>query len=249
MKKILLVVIAILTAPLTWAQLATLVDDFGNTVNGELMVHWGDNETPDQSVSVSVVLNGAESKVINVRRYELEVEPSTQNYFCWAVCYGPVDAGELPVWHALGQHSLPLEPGVPANNFHAYHSPMGVIGNSTYRYVWFDTNAPNDSVWVDIQFAVTSVGIEENTAEAGLTIYPNPVTTNEVMISYQLTGGITNGVVAFRNMVGQVVLTQPINSAVGKLVLPVADLPAGVYFATIEHQERIMATQRVVISN
>lgn len=217
-------------------------------MNGQVLVHWGDSETPDQEVSVSVLVNGDQSKILNVRRYELEVEPNTQNYFCWGVCYAPVNAGDMPVWQSQSQHTITVEPGIASNNFHAYHSPMGVIGSNTFRYVWFDVNSPNDSVWVDIQFEVTAVGIEENAASASLTIYPNPVTGNEVMVAYQGTGELRGGLMAFRNMVGQTVLTQPINASTGKFLISVQDLPPGVYFATIEHQEQIMATQRVVIS-
>lgn len=248
MKKTLLFSLLMLAAAYSQAQLASLIDAGGNTVNGQVLVHWGDSETPDQEVGVSVLVNGDETKVLNVRRYELEVEPNTQNYFCWGVCYAPTNAGDMPVWQSQSQHSLVLEPGVPANNFHAYHSPMGVIGSNTFRYVWFDVNSPNDTVWVDIQFEVTAVGIEENSTKASLTIYPNPVTGNEVMVAYQGAGKLRGGYIAFRNMVGQTVLTQAINASTGKFIVPVQNLPPGVYFATIEHQDQIMATQRVVIS-
>ncbi|MDQ3100527.1 MAG: T9SS type A sorting domain-containing protein [Bacteroidota bacterium] len=248
MKKTLLLSFLVLAGMSGSAQVASLMDGNDNVVNGQTIVHWGDSETMDQSVSVYVLINGNSSKTLNVRRYEIEVEPTTQNYFCWGVCYGAVDAGEMPVWQAQPVHALLLEPGVVASNFHAYHSPMGVIGSNTYRYVWFDVEAPNDSVWVDINFQVTSVGIEEAAINSTLNIYPNPVTTNEVMISYQWAGRSDGATVAVRNMVGQVVLQRPIISATGKFQLSVVDLTPGVYFATIEHQDQIMATQRIVIS-
>src|SRR5690606_16083373 len=188
----------------SWSQLASLTDGHGNVVNGELIVHWGDNETSDQEVSVGVTLNGTETKVINVRRYELDVEPLTQNYFCWAVCYEAVNSGTMPVWQAAPVHSLPLEPGVTANNFHAYHSPLGVLGPNTFRYVWFDVNNPMDSVWVDIQFQITAVGIEErDLASATLGLWPNPSHGDDVNIAYEKVRSGAGAELVIYNVLGE----------------------------------------------
>ncbi len=249
MKIALLSLLSVFTFLPGAAQFALVHDGNGDVVNGDMVVHWGDNETANQTVHLDVVLTGTESKVVNVRRYELAVDENTQNYFCWGICYGAVDAGALPTWQAQSQHSLVLEPSVPVNNFSAYHSPQGVLGTSTYRYVWFDVNSPNDSVWVDIRFQVTSVGVEERTSVTGINVFPNPATLGEVTITYQGTGNMNNATIAFRNMVGQVVLTEQLTMAAGKVRVSVSELPAGVYFATIEQQENILATQRLVISH
>ncbi len=250
MKKLLLLALLTASTSASWSQLASLTDGHGNVVNGELIVHWGDNETSDQEVSVGVTLNGTETKVINVRRYELDVEPLTQNYFCWAVCYEAVNSGTMPVWQAAPVHSLVLEPGVTANNFHAYHSPLGVLGQNTFRYVWFDVNNPTDSVWVDIQFQITSVGIEETGAGAAtINVWPNPSAGEDVSIAYDHALMGPGAEVVVYNVLGDRIARYPMQNAKGVVRIAAGTLKTGVYFANIEQQGAILATRRLVISN
>lgn len=231
------------------AQLATLIDAHGNVVNSGLIIHHGDNETPSQDVPVDVVLLGENDRTLNVRRYEIDVVPGTQNYFCWGVCYAPVEAGEMPFWQSENDHAIAMEPGVVASNFHAYHSPMGVLGNNVYRYVWFDRNSETDSVWVDIEFRVTPVGIREHEAITALNVFPNPVKDGRVTIDYQCTGECAGGQVIIRNAVGQVVHSETIDRLTGQLVLATDGYRSGIYFATVERMGQILATRRFSVAD
>ena len=141
------------------------------------------------------------------------MQPLTQNYFCWGVCYGPQDAGAIPAWSSLPQHSITMSPGVGYSNFGGYHSPMGQVGSSTYRFVWYDVGNPTDTVWVDIEFEANSVGIHE----------------------------------AATAQLGAAVLSETIR-ATQQTTLIATELSPGVYFATLENNEALLATQRFVVT-
>lgn len=231
----------------TQAQLAQLIDHDGNVVNGQTVVHWGDAQTANQKVGLDVVLQGAGQKVVNVRRYELSVQPGTENYFCWGVCYTPVDAGTQPFWQAQSQHSIVLDAGVPEDAFGGYHSPNGILGSSTYRYVWFDVNDQTDSVWVDIQFEITAVGIEERNGVEEFTVFPNPAVGREVSVSYAFQGQASGLSLVVHDALGQPVLERPLTSASGRVQVETGELSPGVYFTTLQRNGLLLSTQRLVI--
>ncbi|MCB0764813.1 MAG: hypothetical protein KDB84_08920, partial [Flavobacteriales bacterium] len=168
------------------AQFITLRDEGGNVVNGTMITHHGNANEVVMGVGVLATLNGNDALNVNVRRYELNVQPGTGNYFCWGVCYGAVDAGDLPVWQAQQVHSIDMAPGVEVSNHHAYHEPREVVGSSIYRYVWFNTADQSDTVWVDIEFHSMAVGIEEQASGVrSMAIYPNPSQGNDVQFQIE----------------------------------------------------------------
>lgn len=229
------------------AQLAVLKDLSGNVVNGQVLEHWGDNATASQEVDVHVTLNGTVNKTLNVRRYELAVQPNTENYFCWGVCYAPQPAGALPAWSALPQHSIQCQPGVPVTNFHAYHTPLGVNGTSTYRYVWYDVANPTDTVWCDVRYQVTSVGIPELEVRQ-FTAFPNPALGQDVQLRLDLAAEAPGTVITLRDMVGAQVMQVPVRGAGARVTVPTAGLAPGLYFASVEREGRAARSIRFVVA-
>src|SRR5690606_9639005 len=135
-------------------------------------------------------------------------------------------------------------------NFHAYHSPLGVLGPNTFRYVWFDVNNPMDSVWVDIQFQITAVGIEErDLASATLGLWPNPSHGDDVNIAYEKVRSGAGSELVIYNVLGERVTNYPLQNNTGTVRIEAGTLRTGVYFANIEQQGAILATRRLVISN
>ncbi len=230
------------------AQLAELHDPVtGNVVNGQLIEHWGDNATPNQEVDVYVILNGSTNKTLNVRRYELSVVANTENYFCWGVCYAPQLAGALPVWNAQPQHAIQCQPGVMVTNFHAYHTPYGANGASTYRYVWYDVANPTDTVWCDIRFQVTSVGVPELEVKE-FAAFPNPAIGQDVQLRLELNGDAAGAQVVVHNMVGEQVLQVPVRGASARILVPTAQLAPGMYFASLQRNGRAASSIRFVVA-
>ncbi|MEO8588449.1 MAG: T9SS type A sorting domain-containing protein [Flavobacteriales bacterium] len=231
------------------AQLLTLRDADNNVVNGTTVIHVG---APTESVfetDLSATLEGAVGRSVNVRRYEINVAAGTQNYFCWGVCYGPQDAGAMPVWNALPQHAITMSPGVAVTNFHAYHVPMGLENCNVYRYVWYDVGNPTDTTWVDIQFCSQAVGINEAAAaQYDLTVFPNPSTGGDVRVSFTGTGATPATTFVVYNTVGERVHMERVRAAQQAVILSTADLSTGVYFATLEANGATLATRRFVVT-
>lgn len=226
-----------------------LRDSDGSLVNGQFLTVIGGSNEFSLYKAVSATLTGGAPRVVNVRRYEVDVQPGTFNYFCWGQCYAPREAGQTAIWTASAQDALLLEPGQTANNFSAYHMPSGLVGNSTYRYVWFDTALPTDSVWCDIQFrAIDNVGVEELRATANLGVYPNPSRGGDVQFSLQLRNVDQALDLVVFNALGERVRTitvrpDQLNARLG------SDLLAeGLYFASLLRGGTTLATQRFVVS-
>ncbi len=231
------------------AQFITLRDHHGDVANGATVTYIGTADEAVMEVHVEATLNSGADRIVNVKRYEMGVQPGTQNYFCWGICYGPQDAGAMPFWASMQQHSLPMSAGVPVTNFGAYHSPMGVQGASTYRYVWFDVASPNDSAWADIVFQSNAVGIAEVTgAVRSMNVFPNPSLGQNVEFQIELANGINGAVLAVYDMLGGRVSNTRLSAAGSRTVLPVAGMAPGVYFASVERNGVALATKRFVVT-
>ncbi len=249
MRSILTLCLLILSFPLLQAQdFITLQDAGDNVVNGTTVVYYGDAAGGAMEEDIWLTLVSGPSRNINVRRYEISVVPLTQNYFCWGVCYGPRDAGESPVWEAEPQHSLILTAGNTVSNFHAYHSPQGQLGISTYRYVWFDTASPNDTVWVDIEFHATPVGVEEQALSAELSVFPNPSMGGDVRFAIDVQGAPQGMKLVVFNTVGEEVLVSVLRNGQQQVVLPTGELSSGIYFASLRANGNVLTTRRFIVA-
>lgn len=248
MRKIVTLSLVAITAA-AQAQFITLRDHDHAVVNGTTVTYSGMANEPVMEVHLEATLNSGADRVINVKRYEMGVQPGTQNYFCWGICYGPQDAGALPFWASLNQHSLVMQEGVTLTNFGAYHSPNGVEGASTYRFVWYDTTNPNDSVWADIVFQSMPVGVEELGARVRtMNVYPNPSLGNNVEFQIELAEGLGSTALVVYDMLGARVSTTRLNATNSRTVLPVSGMAAGVYFASVEQNGTALATRRFVVT-
>ena len=76
----------------------TVTDVWGTQQNGQAITYYGEASDFEQEVDLHTTLSGPNALTINVRRYELNTVPGSQNYFCWGVCYLPQNSGLLPTW-------------------------------------------------------------------------------------------------------------------------------------------------------
>jgi hypothetical protein len=235
----------------TGALHAQLLDLFHGTepvANGSVYTVEGPADESVITVYFKALINGEESRLVNVKRYELDVQPGTANYFCWYLCYGAVDAGASPFWAAPNQHALTMAPGDTLSNFSAYHEPWGHVGQSSYRYVWYDITQPSDSVWLDIVFNSTATGVEEYANVRRFSVYPNPSMGQNVDILLELSTARDAALVVY-DMLGSRVRIERIAATQTRTTLHVADMAPGVYFAAVEQSGRAVATRRFVVTH
>lgn len=229
----------------TQAQMVTLEDLDGNQVNGQSVTVVASEPEFLMEYDLVTTLTGSVDKTINVKRYELNVVPTSENYFCWGVCYLPVVSGAKPYW--LSVDSVEMTPGVEFTGFHAYYKPQGTSGVAGFRFVFYDIADHDDSTWVDIHFDTQQVGIEELAVD-GFSVFPNPARGTDVTIEHALSGSVQGAELVIYDALGSRVFQQAIAGGSARTTIKAGTLPAGFYLATIEQAGRLVATKPLAIT-
>ena len=247
--RILLMVAAMAVGLQSQAQgLLQIKDEEGNVVNGTVVSHPLTYLSETDTVSLITEILGDQALDIKVRRHELEPVSGTNNFYCWGICFLPVATGTYPTWVTPFHENL--EPGERFNGFHAYHEAEGINTTTRYRFVWFDQNDPQgaDTSWVDIEFAA-AVGLAERAGLAAtLEVWPNPSTGNDIQVNFGLNKQVQGTEIVLYNVLGDRVRRQSVSAAQGRAVVSVAGLGAGVYFANLEGNGKMLATRRIVVT-
>ncbi len=237
------------------AQTFTIEDDQGTDItNGQITVTDVPG-TADVHAYMAVTNNAQTTVNTKIKRYETNVVAGTRNYFCWALCYGEMDAGTNPQFptpqDSQWSDFLPVPSGytVPAdgNAFAAHHMPQGNVGTSTYRYVVFDGDNESDSVYVDVIFDIATGIEEQKVASFNIEAYPNPATT-VANIHYSLDSQTENNKVLLFNMLGAKVKEIKLDDKEGVLKLNTVGLNSGVYFYQLVADGKKLASKKLVIS-
>ncbi len=145
MKKILLSLVCLTAFSGVFAQSFSLQDTNGVAIDpGSKIYITGDPSDMVITAKVWFKNNAAEAKEVKVKKFIVEVQPNTMNYFCWGVCYGP-DTYESPFAQSI-------QPGAVSDLFYGDYNPQGMPGKSTIMYTFFDSKNTNDSVAVYVEF-------------------------------------------------------------------------------------------------
>jgi hypothetical protein len=226
--------------------LVTLRDADDNVVNGSTVILYGNPSTVLIEEELTTELNGPVAKIINVRRHELNVVTGSKNYFCWGLCYLPRLAGSTPTW--VSGDPLAMAPQQVLSNFKAYYRPEGTSDYACFRYVWYDEANPNDSSWVNICFDTqTFTSVQEVAASASINAYPNPVVGGDVTFTYDAASVNGSVQLVLFNALGERSLVRSLTASNGRTTVPTSGLVPGVWFAALEQNGRMIATQRLVV--
>lgn len=222
------------------AQNLSFFDSTGNNMNGQTVTLTGQDLNTTHIIHLKTRNSSGSYMNVKVKRYELNVLANTQNYFCWANCYAPVDAGTQPEW------TDPFSVGMVADSlyekFSAYYTPNGNAGASSFRYILFDVNNPDDSSYVDILFDI-SVGMEEEGTFGEFNIYPNPV-KNTLFLKNK---DIAPGNFEIYNIIGEKIKEGDINAEIRKTGIDMSNFNEGIYFLTMKNGNK-SATKRFIVS-
>lgn len=220
----------------------TLTDANGNDVTNGSSNEWTLTSGTTQVIHLDATISGAVGRTVNVKRYEMGVQAGTQNYFCWALCYLPRNAGQTPLW--VSGDDQAMSPGVAFTGFGAYHIPDSVYGTSCYRYVFYDVNAPTDSAFVDFCFSGV-IGVQERTGSA-FSMFPNPA-NGSVVVSLNAMPDVESLVVF--NALGEQVANLGVAAMQQTIVLGTGALQDGLYFVSLVRGGRAVGTQRLVVAH
>lgn len=245
-SRLSLLALAALSMATASAQFVQVLNEEGEMVNGHTLYVSGD-VTSEVDLGIGLNTVSTTDQFVHMRRYEMGVLPGTANYFCWDLCWLPADAGTYPTWMANSAQYLTAN--TPYTGFHAYYDPNGIAGESVFRFVWFSPSNDDDSTYVDIVFNAGTVGISESgSAVRSFSAFPNPANNSDVTLTYDLASAPAGAKLVVYNMLGERTLSRTLGTAQGRVTLRTGELPAGVFFATLESNGKALATRRVVVT-
>lgn len=227
----------------------SLVDRYTHQpiTSGSSIQLWGDNtQTLISWYGLDVVNNTGTTTKINLKRYNISVQPNVEDYFCWYVCLGSVVSNNYPQLNHTTGACYNSTQGDTLSIFSSYYKPMGLTGTSTYRYVWFDTNNPSDTAYFDITYNITPLSIQEMNKQVELNLFPNPA---KDFINLHLQNVDFNSTIAIEiyDLIGNKVMSQTLISSSSRM--DISDLSNGAYFCSIISDRKTILTKRVVISH
>jgi hypothetical protein len=145
MKKILLSLFCLTLFAGAFAQSFSVQDTSGvNIPAGSTFAVSGLPSDETITARVDLKNNSDASKDVKVKKTIISVLPNTMNYFCWGVCYGPDTY--------ISPFAQPVAAGAVSDQFYGDYGPLGVVGNATIMYTFFDANNVNDSVAFYVEF-------------------------------------------------------------------------------------------------
>ena len=170
-------------------------------------------------------------------------EPGAYERFCWG-----------PTCFNYGTDSSPenesflvtIEPGQADNSFRSDYYPNELIGSTTMRYCFHPVGEPLNGACHDITFvSVEAASVAEPWSQTAAlkNVAPNPA-SQDVVVTFDQA---ENGLLEFRNLVGQVVRTEPVVAGVSAQRFSVGDLADGLWLVTYSVDGRAVSTMRLII--
>lgn len=179
---------------------------------------------------------------VKVARTNNNLAPNHLSYFCWGTqCYGPLTD--------TSQTTETIPAGTFNNTFKGDLNPGFSMGLSRVTYCFFDVNNPGDSVCMEFVYDITT-GIDEvNKAENFVSApTPNPADAF-TSISYHLAKPASDIRLVIRNIIGSEVSQLKLNSQQKIMMLNTSSLKQGVYFYSIIADNKVINTNRLVVSH
>ncbi|MDP3464030.1 MAG: T9SS type A sorting domain-containing protein [Bacteroidales bacterium] len=185
--------------------------------------------------------NKATVVTIKVRRVEKQVIATTWNQFCWeGTCYSPATNESQYSLFTPGQSSA-------EDSFSAHYVPMGQIGTTICEYIFLNASDETEKVSFTVYFSAFPASVEDVLARSKFSsAYPNPA-RNNISFDYDFPNDVKSASIRVTNMLGKLVVDQPIHDLYGKITLPVNNLTEGVYFYSLVLNNQIARTQKLII--
>jgi hypothetical protein len=242
MKKFLLLFIVSIFSSGLFAQSLSLSNENGPISPGGTVMVVGDPMDEVISAQLDVTNNSSQSIDVKVFRRIVNVLPNTSNYFCWGVCFEP------PIDTSLTQ--LAIAPGETSSQFFGDLRPMEQIGSSYITYVFYDAENMADSVSVTVHYKASPEGIEDELISRinFSNPYPNP-SDKVVYFDYSWEVDLTSAKLVISNLLGAVVETVSIPANEKRIQLNTSGLQNGLYICSLEIQDNVVATRKLIVNH
>lgn len=226
--------------------------------NSLVVLYDGVEVSNDFSVNIDSVLNvgmyneaivyaqvknkSNDAVVVRVRRTVTDSVVGSQNQICFAgLCFSP------DVWNSVTTENLASGEVTNEESFSGHYLPNEHYGVTKILYTFYNEANPNDTASFTVYFNYGYLSVDDLLAKSNISAaFPNPA-KSVVNFDYQFSSQVTSASVKVYNLVGQQVKTENINGLSGRCEISVADLPEGVYFASLVLNDQLAKTQRVIV--
>lgn len=229
MKRVLLSFVFALS--ITFASAQSL------SVSESTISTWGSAGEFELVSYVNVTNNSGNDLDVRVKRIERSVTSGMSNAICWVQCYIPSVS--------VSPDIITIPAGGTATDFSGHLYPNGVTGSAEIDYVFFDDNNPLDSVVLTVTYDVYGVGLDEAAIHSD--VYPNPA-SDYVMFDFNASSTDEIEVSVF-DMLGNVVISEKIDTAQSNAKIDVRELSNGAYFYQFKINGVLGETKRLIISH
>jgi hypothetical protein len=245
MKKILLLTFSFITLTIgLYSQSLTILYEGAPLSDGDTVQMNG--ELPNipfyEIVSHARVKNNTDREVsVKAERITIDTVPGSMNQFCWVQCFAP--------WISVSPlaYSIPAYDTTADEVFAGHYLPQNQMGTSTLKYVFFLENNPNDKVSFVVRYVVSPSSIDDLASKISFgNAYPNPA-TNKVSFNFNFPSGVQKATLKIFNLLGQAVIEHQIYETNGKLEIPVDQLNEGVYLYSLNVNNNVIHTKKLII--
>jgi len=244
MKKLLLLVYLLsIAAFYGYSQSLSLMTPQGTVVTNSFITQYGTYDSLELVTYLHVKNISAQDVNIYAKKIEIFLTDSVETTMCWAGgCYS------ASTFVSPNYASIPA--GQTATDFSGHYSTTTGhgfnLGESIVRWVFFNDENHNDSVYITVKYSCWSVAVDDKSQLGMLSnIYPNPADAR-ASFSYAIPSG-SNGEIIIRNLVGATVQTEQVSTASGKITMNTFNLADGIYFCSLVLDGKISQTKKLVV--
>jgi hypothetical protein len=203
-----------------------------------------------QSFDFEIHNDYSTSKTIKVKRYILQHSVGQDIYYCFGSnCY---TANSNPVFIPNQNVTIPsggmLPNGAGTYGLKTDFDDNSILGSSVVRYTMYDVNNISDSISFVVTYDVAAIGIKKN-EEIGYKLNfcsPNPA-SNFVNIPYELKQTASNAKIVLHNIIGNKVKEIEINELKGIAQLDLSQLEEGIYFYSLQINQKLVSTKKLIL--
>ena len=231
------------------AQLKIFHEGESEDLNGQTIMVDEFASADFMDLPLNVLNEGTTEMVLRARRTEVDVVAGTEHGVCWVVCpYPDLVAGEQPVYivNLSGSGMVEtIQPGDTVDTFSMHYVTNGMLGSSEFLIEFID---PNDVVVAGftVEFS-TPVGLNEQLAQADVTLAPNPANEN---VRLTVDGIDSQLEVRLFDLLGQSVMSTVVNgNASAGVELETSSLRNGIYFVSLGENGKAYRTMKLVVKH
>lgn len=150
-----------------------------HVIEGNYVQKWDTPEKTDVKVSLLVNHSEDQTKKIICEKTVTHEFDGTRHYYCWDLCF-------LPTTSTVQTSGVVALPPDSTTNVFAFHliGPQDTVDYETQsinqlgyieaEFKFYDQDNPADYTITTIRINITPVGVEVNTSNKGVQMYPNP---------------------------------------------------------------------------